>query len=154
MQSDQAALVLARLIQTGFAAELPEALPPEWQAAYNAVRAVPASLLYQRRQAFADAIEDHPDAELMHHDLRAACEQLEIISMDQLRVYSAWETLEPPPPQQAVVEGAFTRPSLNLIVGAPGAKKTWLALESRRQRSQWRTMAGSSDYSHASPHSG
>lgn len=51
MQSDQAALVLARLIHHGLAAELPEALPPEWQAPYAAVRAVPSHFYTERLDA-------------------------------------------------------------------------------------------------------
>src|SRR3989304_3432927 len=37
--------------------------------------------------------------------------------------------LKPPPPVEWVVEGLFSRPSINLLVGDPGSKKTVLALD-------------------------
>lgn len=129
MQPEQAALVLARLITQGFAAELPEDLPPEWRLPYEAVRAVPASTRHQRSQAFSASLAEDPARFQMELEVEQATSSLENIAVDQLRVYSAWETLGPAPVQQSTVEGIFSRPSLNLLVGAPGAKKTWLALD-------------------------
>ncbi len=45
------------------------------------------------------------------------------------RFYSAQQALSPPPVIEWFVEGLFTRPSLNLIVGNPGTKKTYLTLD-------------------------
>lgn len=121
--------ILARLIHHGLAAQLPESLPPEWQAAYHAVRSLPASTFAQRERAFLDSIADRPDAAHMELEVQQAADELAHDYIGQLRVYSAWETLEAPPPAQpALVQGVIARPSLNLLVGAPGAKKTWLAL--------------------------
>lgn len=129
MQSEDAALILARLIQFGFAAELPENLPPEWRVPYDAVRAVPASDHYQRAQAFTASLAEDPARFHMELELEQATHNLQDQVVEQLRVYSGWETLDPPPAQQACVTGIFTKPSLNLLVGAPGAKKTWLAFD-------------------------
>lgn len=122
------AAVLAALIHHGLAAQLPETLSPEWQTAYNAVRSLPASTYAQRQQAFLDSIAGRPDAAHMELEVYEAVDET-YDSIGQLRTYSAWEALETPPPAQpALVQGVFSRPSLNLLVGAPGAKKTWLAL--------------------------
>lgn len=44
-------------------------------------------------------------------------------------IHSAAEALAPPPVLDWCVEGLFTRPSLNILVGDAGSKKTYLALD-------------------------
>lgn len=128
-QSNQrAAAALARLIHHGLAAVPPADLPDDWRDAYQAVRAVPGGL-FQRRQAFQAAIAASPFAAHMELEVEDALDDLPDPPQDSLRVYSAWETLDEPPAQDWCVQGLFTRPSLNMLVGAPGAKKTWLALD-------------------------
>jgi hypothetical protein len=129
MPNDECALVLARLIYAGLATAQPENLPQPWRTAYDAVRLVPASILSQRIRAFDEAIAEDPLANHLQADLEDARYKLDNTAIDQLRVYSGWETLQPPPLQKSTVGGVFTRPSLNLLVGAPGVKKTWLALD-------------------------
>jgi len=122
------AAVLANLINHGLVAQLPETLPPEWQAAYHAVRSLPASTYAQRQQAFLDSIAHRADAAHIELEVYEAADET-YDSLGQLRTYAAWETLQAPPPARpALVQGVISRPSLNLLVGAPGAKKTWLAL--------------------------
>lgn len=126
--NQRAAAALARLIHHGLAAVPPGDLPEDWREAYQAVRAVSGGLL-QRQQVFENAVAGSPFAAHMELEVEDALEALANPPQDSLRVYSAWETLDQPPTQEWCVQGVFTRPSLNLLVGAPGAKKTWLALD-------------------------
>ncbi|MCW5875422.1 MAG: AAA family ATPase [Anaerolineales bacterium] len=128
-QSNQrAAAALARLIHHGIAAVPPADLPEDWREAYQAVRAVSGGL-FQRQQAFQAAIAGSSFAVHMELEVEDAFDAIPDPPQDSLRVYSAWETLDQPPAQDWCVQGIITRPSLNMLVGAPGAKKTWLALD-------------------------
>lgn len=127
--NQRAASALAQLIHFGLATVPPDSLPASWAAAYQAVRAQVSGGLYERQQTFEDAIAVFPDHVHMEMEIEDALDEIGTKPEDQLRVYSAWETLDPPPVQDWCVQDVFTRPSLNLLVGAPGAKKTWLALD-------------------------
>ncbi|MCW5878102.1 MAG: AAA family ATPase [Anaerolineales bacterium] len=127
--NQRAAAALAQLIHFGLATVPPDSLPASWAAGYQAVRAQTGGGLYERQQAFQEAIAGLPDRVHMEMEVEDALDEIETRPEDQLRIYSAWETLEPLPAQDWCVQDVFTRPSLNLLVGAPGAKKTWLALD-------------------------
>jgi hypothetical protein len=51
------------------------------------------------------------------------------ITVAQPTFYSADDALKPPPSVEWCVQGLLTLSSLNLLVGAPGAKKTFLAMD-------------------------
>jgi len=51
------------------------------------------------------------------------------ITVPQPTFYCADDALRPPPPVDWCVQGLLTQSSLNLLVGAPGAKKTFLAMD-------------------------
>lgn len=128
-QHHDPALVLAHLILHGLALEPPEGLPPEWQLGYEAARHTPGGM-YERRQAFRNAIQDSPQVDQLNAEYEAAARNLrDLPAVGQNRVVSAWETLSDPPATEWLVEGAFTTPSLTLLVGDPGAKKSFLALD-------------------------
>lgn len=127
--STDPARILATLIELGFATQPSESLPPEWRAPYEAVRAV-GGVRDDRLGAFSSATESIPGGNDMFFDVVQACLQLQPSGpADRLRVHSAWEAFAPPPPPEWCVDGLLTRPSLNLVVGDPGAKKSWLALD-------------------------
>ena len=123
------ASILANLIHNGLATESPDSLPPEWRAGYQAARQVSdRSGLYDRRLAFQQAVAEEPARYIMEAEIEDASKGLSFIG--QQRIYAAWETLDSPPPiSEFVVEGLFDRSSLNLLVGAPGTKKTWTAID-------------------------
>ncbi len=124
------ASVLGKLIYHGVATETPECLSPEWRIGYEAARRLPHQGFVARRDAFESAVADEPARYIMTHEIEQAHLLLENPPEDQLRVYSAWETHHDPPPQlEFVVDGIFARSSLNFIVGAPGTKKTWTAID-------------------------
>jgi hypothetical protein len=123
------ASVLATLIHNGLATEPPDALPPEWRAGYQAALACSErSGMFERRLAFRQAIADDPAGLTMEAAVKKASKDLPLPG--QARLFTAWETqYSPPPVSETVVEGIFERSSLNLIVGAPGSKKTWAAID-------------------------
>ncbi len=124
------AAVLAKLIYHGVATESPECLSPEWRSGYEAARRLPHQGFVARHQAFMAAVADQPACYIMDAEIEDANHLLENPPEDQLRVYSAWETKHDPPPLlEFVVDGVFARSSLNFLVGAPGTKKTWTAID-------------------------
>jgi len=124
-----AATALAQLVHFGLATLSPEDIPDDWRPAYEAVRSLVGGGLYERKDTFLEAIAPSPYHVHMELEVEEALDHIENPPQDQLRVYSAWETLHPAPRQDWCIEGVIARPSLNLLVGAPGSKKTWLALD-------------------------
>jgi len=130
MQADQAPRLLSILIDLGLAESPSAELPPEWQQAYETVRGVPGGR-EQRLQAFMRALAGQPTGNAMYWDMVMAA-PLATTSprrRERFRIHSAAEVLKPPPAVDWCVEGLFSRPSLNLLVGDPGSKKTYLALD-------------------------
>jgi len=123
------ASVLAILIHNGLGTVPPDALPPEWRAGYQAALACSErSGMYERRLAFRQAVADDPSALTMEDAVKEASQDLPLPG--QARLFTAWETqYSSPPVSEIVVEGIFDRSTLNLIVGAPGSKKTWAAID-------------------------
>lgn len=128
-QNQLAATALAHLINFGVATVPPESLPRDWRTAYEAVRSIAASYLVSRRHAFEEAIAASPFHIHMQMEVDDALERIEDRPQDQLRVYSGWETLRQPPTRNWVVEDVLAPSSVNFLIGAPGAKKSWLALD-------------------------
>ncbi|HLD92816.1 MAG TPA: AAA family ATPase [Anaerolineales bacterium] len=44
-------------------------------------------------------------------------------------LYRLKDVIQPPPPREWVVDGILSRSSLNLLVGNPGSKKTYMAVD-------------------------
>ncbi|MCL5429819.1 MAG: AAA family ATPase [Chloroflexi bacterium] len=124
------AKILALLIRRGLATEIPDRLPPEWRVGYEAVLAMPDRNFLERAAAFQQAVADNPACHIMAAEIEDAHNSLENAPPGQERIYAAWETLHSAPPvSEPVVDGIFNPSSVNLIAGAPGTKKTWLALD-------------------------
>jgi hypothetical protein len=122
------ASLLAHLIAVGYVAEPTEPLPFEWQLAYQAVKEV-RGLAEDRWEAFDNAIANLPQQIAMHiavHDATPAREN----RMHRNRVIrNSADALAAPPQVDWLIEDLFIRPSLNVLVGDPGSKKTLLALD-------------------------
>jgi len=127
MPTDPAAL-LSHLIEFGYAAEPTEPLPLEWQLAYEAVRTAEGGR-EQRLAAFFKATEGNPNSIAMYGQIFDATPDHSDRTSRHRELLTADQALSPQPPIDWCVEGLFTRPSLNLLVGDPGSKKTYLALD-------------------------
>ncbi len=121
-------LVLATLLDIGLAAEATENLPRQWRAPYEAMRSVRGTR-YDRLSALEASLKDDPRRLEKLDKIKQAAASLPSADLGQVRVYSAWETQTDPPTLDWLANGLLARSSLNLIVGAPGSKKTWLALD-------------------------
>jgi len=75
------------------------------------------------------AVRDLPDGNDMFYAVRTASLPPAESARPERIVHDADEALPVPPPIDWFVQGLFTRPSLNLLVGAPGTKKTYSALD-------------------------
>src|SRR3972149_5937041 len=122
-----AARILARLIQFGYApSPLPD-LPPEWFHALAAVLDVIGSSRRVRWQTFVASVKGFP-YEMVEGVADALEDALDRNEKERV-LYSSKDALYPPPPLRWCVEGLFAQPSLNLLVGDPGTKKTYLAID-------------------------
>jgi len=122
-----AARILARLIQFGYApSPLPD-LPPEWFHALAAVLDVIGSSRRVRWQTFVASVKGFP-YEMVEGVADALEDALDRTEKDRV-LYTSKDALYPPPPLRWCVEGLFAQPSLNLLVGDPGTKKTYLAID-------------------------
>jgi len=134
MLTTDPARILANLIELGYALEPPDNLPLEWRQPYEAVLNARGGR-EDRMAAFFQATQGNPSSAAMWLDItqampaRSISEPSQRIQSDRLRIYSAWEALSAPPQLDWCIETLFNRPSLNLIVGDPGSKKTYLALD-------------------------
>ncbi|MEX2160685.1 MAG: AAA family ATPase [Anaerolineales bacterium] len=123
-----AARILSRLIETGLApSPLPDGLPPEWVYAYAAVMDVAATDQVKRWQAFVEAVHGFPVDMIL--EVNAAAEHALDRSFKDRILYKTVDALQDPPALEWCVDRLFVRPSLNLLVGDPGAKKTYLAID-------------------------
>jgi hypothetical protein len=124
----QAARLLSRLIETGYYPERrPDWLRNEWLLAYQAVRKVAHTSRRERFQAFATATKSFP------FEMVEAINDLSGQILDRTEqaryLYKTLDALHDPPILEWCVEKLFARPSLNLLVGDPGTKKTYLAID-------------------------
>ncbi len=122
------ASLLARLIAFGYVPEPQEPLPFEWQLAYQAVKEV-RGLAADRWDAFEAAIAHLPQHTAMHIAVFDKTPAREGRMHRNRVVRHAADALADPPQVDWVVHDLFIRPSLNVLVGDPGSKKTLLALD-------------------------
>lgn len=129
-EDHEAARILAGLIQFGFVPASPPQLPPHWSDALDRVLLARSQPRHARFRAFIESLSgDDPNFMLMHQAvsslLTAADDRLE-----QNRVlHTADDALLPPPALHWCIEGLLAQPSLTILVGNPGAKKTFLAID-------------------------
>ncbi len=125
--SPNPAAVLSQLIEFGYSPE-PDFLPFQWRVAYEAVKVVHGSR-EDRLAAFTAAIEQFPDSFAMSSQVYAAAPVRENRGSRNRVLRDAGDALGPPPLLEWLVEGLLLRPSLNVLVGDPGAKKSLLAID-------------------------
>lgn len=123
MKFDAPAL-LAHLIEYGYAPHPAGHLPPEWRAAYDAVAATSGTRT-DRMIAFERAIEKFPFADNLKWHVRTARENRNF----HRDLRSATDPVATQSVVEWCLEGFLSRPSLTLLVGEPGAKKTLLSLD-------------------------
>ncbi len=122
-----AARVLSQAIQYGYAPDPLPDLPPEWFHALVAVLDVIGSSQRVRWQTFVAAAKGF-DYEMIEEVAEALEDTLDRTEQDRV-LYTAKDALHDPPTLKWAVEGIFAQPSLNLLVGDPGTKKTYLAID-------------------------
>ena len=126
--ASRAPYLLAQLIKHGSVPPPNFPLPEPWLRVYDAVARCRGDKI-ARQQAFMFAVRDLPDGNDMFIAVRtASLPPAESLRPERL-VHDADEALPVPPPIDWFVQCLFTRPSLNLLVGAPGTKKTYSALD-------------------------
>jgi len=122
-----AARILSQAIQFGYAPDPLPNLPPEWFHALAAVLDVIDSSQRVRWQTFVSSIKGFP-YEMVEEVADCMEEVVDRTEKDRV-LYTSKDGLHPPPPLRWCVAGLFAQPSLNLLVGDPGAKKTYLAID-------------------------
>ncbi|UYN90435.1 MAG: AAA family ATPase [Anaerolineales bacterium] len=126
---EAAAEVLGALIQHGYRPNYPPDLLPGWQTAYDAVCEVLDTDFRTRFQAFTEAINDDEDFVLKLNLVNEAMPEGVDRTHQTRESYSADELMAAPPTIQWAIPNLFPRPSLNFLIGQPGAKKTYLATD-------------------------
>lgn len=127
--SPPSARVLSNLVEYGYAPADPPDLPPAWQAPFEAVLRLREQGRRIRLEALKSALEDLPHGFPMLEEVLQLSEGLQDRADQHRLLYSAQDALHDPPALEWSVDGFFTLPSFNLIVGPPGAKKTLLAID-------------------------
>lgn len=122
------ASVLAHLIEFGSAPTPEASWPWVWVMAHEAVSAVHGSRA-ERWAKFEETIYSQPDFFELRGHVMAAVPIRENRERQNRFIYSAADAFGSPPAVDWCVEGLFARPSLNILVGDPGSKKTLLALD-------------------------
>jgi len=125
----EAARILGRLIEFGYEPNPPPTLPPEWQNAYAAVCDVRTLGRHARSQAFGAAIERLPHAYEMYAEVAHSTPETEDRASQHRILHSAEDALKDPPQLDWCVQELLPQPSLTVIVGDPGSKKTYLAID-------------------------
>ena len=123
----RAARILSQAIQYGYAPDPLPDLPPEWFHTLAAVLDVLASSRRVRWQTFVAAAKGF-DYAMIEEVAEALEDTLDRTEQDRV-LYTAKDALHEPPALIWAVEGIFAQPSLNLLVGDPGTKKTYLAID-------------------------
>ncbi|MEX1275504.1 MAG: AAA family ATPase [Bacteroidota bacterium] len=134
LESDQpylpnpaAARILSQAVQFAFIPDPLPDLPPEWMQALAAVTRMRDFSRHSRWHTFVAAVSAFNYA--MVEEVAAAMQN----SVDRLEkdrvLYATKDALHDPPRLEWAVEGLFAQPSLNLLVGDPGSKKTFLAID-------------------------
>ncbi|MCW5876758.1 MAG: AAA family ATPase [Anaerolineales bacterium] len=122
-----AAKYVSRLIQHNHKESLPPGLPIEWVYITDAIDQVASRGRRARYHAFVEATRDFHFE--MVEEVNACMETIEDAEEKSRIFYTADDAYTDPPAAEWAVEGLFTRPSLNILVGPPGVMKTWAALD-------------------------
>lgn len=127
----ESAAVLARLIEFGTEPPHPPSLPRKFQKAYDTVKQVLNLGRAARWNAFKEATKDFKQALELWREVDEAMSHTEdrTDTLSHRIFYRAEDALTPPPPLDWLVDGLLPAPSLSLLVGDPGTKKTFLAID-------------------------
>jgi hypothetical protein len=123
-----AAKFLAHYIEFGVLQQPPPDIPHEWRPVFVAVGEAHGGRA-ARSSAFTDAIKDTPHQFRFSIALAKAAPPRENRGTFGRTLWSAEDALGEPPAAQWLVEELFIRPSLNVLVGNAGSKKTLFALD-------------------------
>lgn len=126
---EAAAEILGSLIQHAHRPSYPPDLSPDWQTAYDAVCEVLDTDFRTRFRAFTEAINEDEDFVLKLNLVNEAMPEGIDRTHETREAYSADELMAEPPAIDWAVPNLFARPSLNFLIGQPGAKKTYLATD-------------------------
>lgn len=122
-----AARILMRLIEFGHVPDPLPDLPPEWLHAFTEVKRFLAFDRHVRWREFVQATHNFP------YDMVVEVNQMKEATEDwgskNRILYTSKDALYVEREFAWLVEGLLARPSLNLLVGAPGSKKTLAALD-------------------------
>jgi hypothetical protein len=128
----EAALLIAALIQTGyFPSSIPDCMTDYWPLALAEIQAVAEKSERERFQAFSAFTVDLPKEQSwgMMFEVRTFLLPKVNRTEKDRQLFWAKDAMSPPPKLDWVVPSLFARPSLNILVGDPGSKKTYLAMD-------------------------
>jgi hypothetical protein len=123
------AAILARLIEFGLEPAIPPELPKQWRRGYEWVHEILNLGRSARHNAFREAMKEEKQGFQMLREVDLAFSDTEDRSEPHRIFYRAEDALHDPPAFEWLVEGLLAAPSLSLLVGDPGTKKTFLALD-------------------------
>lgn len=125
----RAAHIVSDLIYKNYLPDpLPDGLPKPWKVAIQAISRVRHMDQNTRWRAFMDATKQYPYAMIDEVNI-ASCDPTTDRSEKDRILYRLKDVIQPPPPREWVVDGILSRSSLNLLVGNPGSKKTYMAVD-------------------------
>lgn len=122
----EAARLIAALIQTGyFPSSIPACMTGYWPLA------VAETSERERFHAFSAFTADLPKEQSwgMMNEVRGFLLPMVRRTEKDRQLFWAKDAMSPPPELEWIVPGLFARPSFNLLVGDPGSKKTYLAMD-------------------------
>jgi predicted transcriptional regulator len=125
----EAARLLARLIEYGYAPEQPPDLDAAWSKAFSAIAPLRNHTRVTRWHAFLEGVRKVKHGLEMIAEVSQHQTGVEDRSAKSRIFYQAKDALHQPPDLKWLVEGFITSPSVNLLVGDAGSKKTLLAID-------------------------
>ncbi|MEX1071487.1 MAG: AAA family ATPase [Anaerolineales bacterium] len=125
----EAARLLARLIEFGYAPDERPDLDAHWGEAFTAVARLKHRTRLTRWHEFLEVTRNFPNAYEMSIEVTEQSTGVEDRSVKSRIFYQAKDALHDPPELKWLVEGLITGSSLNLLVGDAGSKKTLLAID-------------------------
>lgn len=127
--ANQAAVrLIARFVQFGSLLNEDE-LPEHWKPIYQFILPYAKASRRARENMLVEALHDVPEGYEVAQVVFAAMPRIEDRNVEHRVLYTAKDALYPPPRIDWSVDQLFARPSLNILVGDPGAKKTYFALD-------------------------
>ena len=127
-----AARLIAAFIQTAyFPSSIPECMTGYWPLALAEIQTVADKSERERFQAFSAFTVDLPKEQSwgMMFEVRSFLLPKVNRTEKDRQLFWAKDAMSPPPVVEWAVPGLFARPSLNILVGDPGSKKTFLAID-------------------------